>query len=86
MCVQVIPNYSTKEDYDRMFALGVTMYGQMTAGSYCYIGPQGIVHGTTVGVGYMGLGMGVEQGGRGQGWGVEEGGRGWDWGSGGGRE
>lgn len=31
-----------------MFALGVTMYGQMTAGSYCYIGPQGIVHGTTV--------------------------------------
>jgi urocanate hydratase len=44
----VIPNYSTKEDYDRMFALGVTMYGQMTAGSYCYIGPQGIVHGTTL--------------------------------------
>lgn len=31
-----------------MFAMGVTMYGQMTAGSYCYIGPQGIVHGTTV--------------------------------------
>jgi len=44
----VIPNYSQKEDYDRMFALGVTMYGQMTAGSYCYIGPQGIVHGTTL--------------------------------------
>jgi len=44
----VIPNYSTKEDYDRMFGLGVTMYGQMTAGSYCYIGPQGIVHGTTL--------------------------------------
>jgi len=44
----VIPNYSTREDYDRMFALGVTMYGQMTAGSYCYIGPQGIVHGTTL--------------------------------------
>merc|ERR1712088_673161 len=44
----VIPNYSKKEDYDRMFALGVTMYGQMTAGSYCYIGPQGIVHGTTL--------------------------------------
>ena len=34
--------------YERMFAMGVTMYGQMTAGSYCYIGPQGIVHGTTV--------------------------------------
>jgi urocanate hydratase len=44
----VIPNYSKREDYDRFFALGVTMYGQMTAGSYCYIGPQGIVHGTTI--------------------------------------
>ncbi|RWS03308.1 urocanate hydratase-like isoform X1 [Dinothrombium tinctorium] len=44
----VIPNYSSRDDYDRMFALGVTMYGQMTAGSYCYIGPQGIVHGTTI--------------------------------------
>ena len=44
----VIPNYSSRADYDRMFALGVTMYGQMTAGSYCYIGPQGIVHGTTL--------------------------------------
>eukprot|EP00324_Dicrateria_rotunda_P005723 CAMPEP_0206152934 /NCGR_PEP_ID=MMETSP1474-20131121/216_1 /ASSEMBLY_ACC=CAM_ASM_001110 /TAXON_ID=97495 /ORGANISM="Imantonia sp., Strain RCC918" /LENGTH=679 /DNA_ID=CAMNT_0053550563 /DNA_START=246 /DNA_END=2285 /DNA_ORIENTATION=+ len=44
----VIPNYSSKEDHDRMAALGVTMYGQMTAGSYCYIGPQGIVHGTTL--------------------------------------
>lgn len=44
----VIPNYSSREDYNRMFALGVTMYGQMTAGSYCYIGPQGIVHGTTI--------------------------------------
>eukprot|EP01096_Ripella_sp_DP13-Kostka_P001155 TRINITY_DN11390_c0_g1_i1.p1 TRINITY_DN11390_c0_g1~~TRINITY_DN11390_c0_g1_i1.p1 ORF type:complete len:697 (-),score=291.55 TRINITY_DN11390_c0_g1_i1:33-2066(-) len=44
----VIPNYSSKGDYDRMNALGVTMYGQMTAGSYCYIGPQGIVHGTTI--------------------------------------
>lgn len=44
----VIPNYSSRLDYDRMFALGVTMYGQMTAGSYCYIGPQGIVHGTTL--------------------------------------
>lgn len=44
----VIPNHSKPEDYDRMFAMGVTMYGQMTAGSYCYIGPQGIVHGTTI--------------------------------------
>uniref|UniRef100_A0A3Q3T3N2 Urocanate hydratase 1 n=1 Tax=Mastacembelus armatus TaxID=205130 RepID=A0A3Q3T3N2_9TELE len=44
----VIPNYSSKEQYEKMFALGVTMYGQMTAGSYCYIGPQGIVHGTTL--------------------------------------
>ncbi|XP_020600446.1 urocanate hydratase-like isoform X1 [Orbicella faveolata] len=44
----VIPNYSSKDQYDKMFALGVTMYGQMTAGSYCYIGPQGIVHGTTI--------------------------------------
>lgn len=44
----VIPNYSSREDYDNMFAMGVTMYGQMTAGSYCYIGPQGIVHGTTL--------------------------------------
>ncbi|XP_060580142.1 urocanate hydratase-like [Ruditapes philippinarum] len=44
----VIPNYSSRELYEKMFALGVTMYGQMTAGSYCYIGPQGIVHGTTL--------------------------------------
>ncbi|XP_063282341.1 urocanate hydratase [Pelobates fuscus] len=44
----VIPNYSSKQEYERMFALGVTMYGQMTAGSYCYIGPQGIVHGTVL--------------------------------------
>lgn len=44
----MIPNYSSRENYDRLFALGVTMYGQMTAGSYCYIGPQGIVHGTTL--------------------------------------
>ena len=45
---QVIPNYSSRADYDKMFGLGVSMYGQMTAGSYCYIGPQGIVHGTTL--------------------------------------
>jgi len=44
----VIPNHSRKEDYDRMAALGVTSYGQMTAGSFMYIGPQGIVHGTTI--------------------------------------
>ena len=44
----MIPNYSTREMYEKLFALGVTQYGQMTAGSYCYIGPQGIVHGTTI--------------------------------------
>jgi urocanate hydratase len=44
----VIPNYSKQSDYERMAALGVTSYGQMTAGSYMYIGPQGIVHGTTI--------------------------------------
>lgn len=44
----VIPNYSSLDDYDRMNALGVSQYGQMTAGSYMYIGPQGIVHGTTI--------------------------------------
>ncbi|XP_030425392.1 urocanate hydratase isoform X2 [Gopherus evgoodei] len=44
----VIPNYSSRDEYEKMFAMGVTMYGQMTAGSYCYIGPQGIVHGTVV--------------------------------------
>ncbi|MCX7953683.1 MAG: urocanate hydratase [Bacteroidales bacterium] len=44
----VIPNYSSKELYEKFYALGVTQYGQMTAGSYMYIGPQGIVHGTTI--------------------------------------
>ncbi|MGQ7870079.1 urocanate hydratase [Sunxiuqinia sp. sy24] len=44
----VIPNYSSHEDYERMNAMGVTQYGQMTAGSFMYIGPQGIVHGTTI--------------------------------------
>lgn len=44
----MIPNYSTKEEYEKFNALGVTQYGQMTAGSYMYIGPQGIVHGTTI--------------------------------------
>jgi urocanate hydratase len=60
----VIPNYSRREDYDRMSALGVTSYGQMTAGSFMYIGPQGIVHGTTItllnaGRRYLGLEPGV---------------------------
>ena len=60
----VIPNYSSNENLQKMFATGVSMYGQMTAGSYCYIGPQGIVHGTTItvlnaGRKYLGLG-GVE--------------------------
>eukprot|EP01132_Coremiostelium_polycephalum_P010150 gene10150-12454_t len=44
----VIPNYSSRLDYEKMYATGVSQYGQMTAGSYCYIGPQGIVHGTTI--------------------------------------
>lgn len=44
----MIPNYSSIKDYDKCYALGVTQYGQMTAGSYAYIGPQGIVHGTTI--------------------------------------
>lgn len=44
----VIPNHSKPDDWERMNALGVSQYGQMTAGSYMYIGPQGIVHGTTI--------------------------------------
>lgn len=44
----MIPNYSRKEDWNKFNALGVTSYGQMTAGSFMYIGPQGIVHGTTI--------------------------------------
>ena len=44
----VIPNYSGRDDYERFNALGVSQYGQMTAGSFMYIGPQGIVHGTTI--------------------------------------
>ena len=60
----VIPNYSKSKDYEKLFAMGNSMYGQMTAGSWCYIGPQGIVHGTTItvlnaGRKYLGLG-GVE--------------------------
>ena len=61
----VVPNYSSPEDYERLAALGVTSYGQMTAGSFMYIGPQGIVHGTTItllnaGRRYLGLGGGEE--------------------------
>src|SRR5690554_2188976 len=44
----IIPNYSKQDDWEKFNALGVTQYGQMTAGSYMYIGPQGIVHGTTI--------------------------------------
>jgi len=63
----VIPNHSSQDDYTRFAALGVTSYGQMTAGSFMYIGPQGIVHGTTItllnaGRRYLGLepGQGLE--------------------------
>src|SRR5271170_7226221 len=44
----MVPNYSKQDDWERFNALGVTQYGQMTAGSYMYIGPQGIVHGTNI--------------------------------------
>ena len=44
----MIPNYSKADDWEKFNALGVTQYGQMTAGSFMYIGPQGIVHGTTI--------------------------------------
>jgi len=47
-CGMVVPSRSRPEDYERLAALGVTSYGQMTAGSFMYIGPQGIVHGTTI--------------------------------------
>lgn len=65
----VIPNYSRREDYDRMVALGVSSYGQMTAGSFMYIGPQGIVHGTTItllnaGRKYLGLSGDQDLGGK----------------------
>ena len=56
----VIPNYSNPDDWERFNALGVSQYGQMTAGSYMYIGPQGIVHGTTITV--MNAGRKVLQG------------------------
>ncbi len=59
----VIPNHSSGDDYLRLSALGVTSYGQMTAGSFMYIGPQGIVHGTTItilGAGRLYLGEGAD--------------------------
>jgi len=59
----MVPHYSTLADYERFNAIGVTSYGQMTAGSYMYIGPQGIVHGTTItllGAGRLYLGGGEE--------------------------
>jgi urocanate hydratase len=61
----VIPNHSGRADYDKMAALGVTSYGQMTAGSFMYIGPQGIVHGTTItllNAGRLHLGLSPEEG------------------------
>ena len=60
----VIPNHSSQQDFARMNAIGVTQYGQMTAGSYMYIGPQGIVHGTTItllNAARMHLGLNPEQ-------------------------
>jgi len=60
----VVPNYSSPDDYQRLAALGVTSYGQMTAGSFMYIGPQGIVHGTTItllGAGRVFLGLPHDQ-------------------------
>jgi urocanate hydratase len=59
----MVPNYSSPERYEKFSALGVTSYGQMTAGSYMYIGPQGIVHGTTItllGAGRLYCGAGEE--------------------------
>jgi len=62
----MIPNYSKKEDWNKYNALGVTQYGQMTAGSFMYIGPQGIVHGTTITLLNAGrrIGLGDDLGGR----------------------
>jgi urocanate hydratase len=58
----MIPNYSKPDDWERFNALGVTQYGQMTAGSYMYIGPQGIVHGTTITVLNAARKMAIEKG------------------------
>jgi len=57
----VIPNYSSPDDWEKFNALGVSQYGQMTAGSYMYIGPQGIVHGTTITVLNAGRKLGVSE-------------------------
>lgn len=57
----MIPNYSKKEDWNKYNAMGVTSYGQMTAGSFMYIGPQGIVHGTTITLLNAGRKMGLGQ-------------------------
>ncbi len=57
----MIPNYSSKEEWNLYNALGVTQYGQMTAGSYMYIGPQGIVHGTTITLQNAGRKLGLGQ-------------------------
>jgi urocanate hydratase len=59
----MIPNYSSHDDWERYNALGVTQYGQMTAGSYMYIGPQGIVHGTTITI--LNAGRKISRGGEG---------------------
>jgi urocanate hydratase len=59
----MIPNYSKPDDWEKFNALGVTQYGQMTAGSYMYIGPQGIVHGTTITV--LNAGRKISQSGEG---------------------
>jgi urocanate hydratase len=59
----MIPNYSRQDDWEKYNALGVTQYGQMTAGSYMYIGPQGIVHGTTITV--LNAGRKISKGGEG---------------------
>lgn len=60
----MIPNYSKPDDWEKFNALGVTQYGQMTAGSYMYIGPQGIVHGTTITVLNAARKIGGETGGK----------------------
>src|SRR5574344_2054545 len=60
----MIPNYSKPDDWERYNAMGVTQYGQMTAGSYMYIGPQGIVHGTTITVLNAARKIGGETGGK----------------------
>ncbi len=59
----MIPNYSKPDDWERFNAMGVTQYGQMTAGSFMYIGPQGIVHGTTITV--LNAGRRLQKGGHG---------------------